>query len=349
MCDPAMQKPPILLVGTFLSGAGRSRSVCEDLSERLAGAGWQVITTSNQTGKLARLVDMLVTCWWNRREYMIAQVDVFSGPAFLWAEAVCGLLLLLGKPYILTLHGGNLPTFSRRCPGRVHRLLTSAAYVTVPSPYLLERMQPYHPDLILLPNAIDLDKYTYRSRAKPHSKLVWLRAFHAIYNPSLAPKMLAQLTTEFPEAELTMVGPDKGDGSLAETKAIAAELGVANQIQYTGGVPKTEVPRYLQQGDIFINTTNVDNTPVSVLEAMACGLCVVSTNVGGIQYMLENEVDALIVPPNNPQAMAAAVQRILFETELAEKLSILGYQKARRFDWSIILPQWVQLLQNPYG
>jgi glycosyltransferase involved in cell wall biosynthesis len=102
-----------------------------------------------------------------------------------------------------------------------------------------------------------------------------------------------------------MIGPDKGDGSFEETRQIAAELGVMSRISFPGPVLKTETPAWLDQGDIFLNTPEVDNTPVSVLEAMACGLCVVSTNVGGLPYLLENEADALLVPPNSVEGMAA--------------------------------------------
>ena len=105
-------------------------------------------------------------------------------------------------------------------------------------------------------------------------------------------------------------------------------------------------PDWLTKADIFINTTNVDNMPISVLEAMASGLCVVSTNVGGIPYLLEDESDALLVPPNDPQAMTAAVCRILTEPGLAEKLSSNARKKAEQFDWSVIMPQWEAILED---
>jgi glycosyltransferase involved in cell wall biosynthesis len=127
---------------------------------------------------------------------------------------------------------------------------------------------------------------------------------------------------------------------------IAAELGVAHRIGLPGRITKVEVTDWMSRGDIFLNTTNVDNTPVSVLEAMACGLCVVSTNVGGIPYLLEHEHDALLVPPNDPVAMATAVRRLLTEPSLAERLSRNARQKAEQFDWSIILPQWEALLTS---
>jgi glycosyltransferase involved in cell wall biosynthesis len=334
----------VLLVGNFLSATVGTRGVCEDLSNQLHLSGWNVVTTSNRKQRLPRLSDMLATCWRQRRHYDVAQVDVYSGPAFLWAEAVCWLLQHIGKPYVLTLHGGNLPSFARRWPRRVRRLLHSAGAVTTPSNYLLKQLRMYRADLLLLPNPVDLAAYDFKLRQQPRPHLVWLRAFHQIYNPSLAPQVLSRLVADIPDVQLTMVGPDKGDGSLQRTLEEAARLNVTNRMNLPGGVTKPEVPRVLNTGDIFLNTTNFDNTPVSVLEAMACGLCVVSTNVGGIPYLLEDGFDALLVPPDDPQAMADAVCRILTEPGIGGQLSLNAHTKAEQFDWAIVLPQWEDLL-----
>lgn len=334
----------VLLVGNFLSAAGRTRGVCEDLAERLRAAGWQVLTTSHQPARIPRLLDMVHTAWTRRHEYDVAQVDVYSGPAFLWAETVCWVLRRARKPYVLTLHGGNLPAFARRWPGRVRRLLGSAAAVTTPSPYLYEHMRGFRADLHVVPNPLELGRYRFRPRARPAPQLIWLRAFHEMYNPTLAPRVVDLLRYPLPDVRLTMVGPDKGDGSFQRTRQLVQALGLGERVDFPGGVPKQDVPLWLDQGDIFINTTNVDNTPVSVMEAMACGLCIVSTNVGGIPYLLEHERDALLVPPADPEAMAAAVRRVLTEPDLAERLSRNARAKAEGCDWSAVLPQWEELL-----
>src|SRR5215813_8189901 len=132
-------KPRVLIVGNLLSSTLGVRSVSEDLAARLSAAGWELITTSEKPGRLARLIDMALTVWRRRKEYEVANVEVFSGLAFRWAQIVCFLLRRLGKPYVLTLHGGNLPNFARRRPGRVRRLLKSARFVTTPSRYLIEQ------------------------------------------------------------------------------------------------------------------------------------------------------------------------------------------------------------------
>lgn len=344
--EAGLFSPPVLIVGNFLSHANASRGVCEDLVEHLQQRHWRVTYTSRQPGRMARLLDMVSTTWRARRQYRVAQVDVYSGPSFIWAEIVCRLLRRLGKPYILTLHGGNLPQFARQHPRRVQQLLGSAQVVTAPSPYLLEEMKPYRSDLLLLANPIDLPRYPFRLRAHPAPKLVWLRSFHHLYNPTMAVEVLHQLLPAIPDATLLMVGPDRQDGSFQATQALAATRQVAHRVQFAGAVAKSEVPAYLAQGDIFLNTTNVDNTPVSVIEAMACGLCVASTNVGGIPYLLKHGEDTLLTPPGDAAAMAAGIQRILTEPGLAERLSANARAKVELFDWRAVLPQWEALFRS---
>jgi glycosyltransferase involved in cell wall biosynthesis len=288
---------------------------------------------------------MLATVGRHRRRYQVAHVELFSGSAFLWAELVCLALRRLGKPYVLTLHGGNLPQFARRRPGRVTRLLRSAAAVTAPSAYLVEAMRSYRPDIRLLSNPIDLDAYPYRARLAPQPRLLWLRTFHPIYNPALAPRALALLLAEWPEARLTMAGPDRGR-CREETTQVAQGLGLLDHIAFQGPMPKSAVPAWLATGDIFLNTATVDNMPVSMVEAMAAGLVVISTRVGGVPHLARDGHDALLVPANDPDAMATAIRRVLTEPGLAAALSRQARARAARCDWSVVLPQWEELLTD---
>lgn len=345
MCETS-NRPPVLLVGNFLSATRGTRGVCEDIALGLKAAGWSVITTSSCSSRFARMVDFLLTVWRQRHRYKVAQVDVYSGLSFVWAEIVCWALRAVHKPYILTLHGGSLPAFARSIDRRVRRLLQSSSAVTAPSRYLCEQMQEYRKDIILLPNPLDLTKYSFCVRQCPTPTLIWLRAFHNVYNPSLAVRAVSLLAKNFPEMRLIMVGPDKGDGSLESTRDVARKLGVMEKITFAGPVSKGAIAQWLNRGDIFLNTTSVDNTPVSILEAMACGLCVVSTKVGGIPYLLEDERDALLIPSGDEAAMAKAITRFLTEDGLAERLSRNGRQKVDQFDWSIILPKWERLFMD---
>jgi glycosyltransferase involved in cell wall biosynthesis len=287
---------------------------------------------------------MLATIWGRREEYAVAAVDVFSGAAFLWAEAAASALRGLGKPFVLTLRGGALPEFARRHPRRVARLLRQADAVTTPSRFLREQMTSYRHDLVLLPNALAVSAATYRRRSPARPRLLWMRAFHPVYDPELGPRTIARLRERFPEVSLTMRGRDKG--SLEKTRASARTLGVEREVLFEGPVPHEGVFAAHQGADIFLNTAAVDNTPVSVLEALASGLCVVSTGVGGIPYLLDDGRDALLVPGGDAEAMAEAVARILEDPALAATLSEAGRRKAESFDWGVIAPQWEALLSD---
>ncbi len=336
----------VLLVGNFLSGSIGTYSVCEGLANRLELQGWTVHRTSARKSRLPRLADMIFTILSRRDRYDVVQVDVYSGPAFLWAEMAAHLLKALRKPFVLTLHGGNLPRFAHRHPIRVHRVLATANAVTTPSRYLQAHMQTYRTDLTLLPNPLDLKRYPYRKRSSPTPSLAWLRAFNSAYNAPLAAQVIGRLKSQFPDIHLTMYGPDKSDGSLEYFRSTVDRLNLEDQITLFGPVPKSEVPRRLSQHDIFLNTTNVDNTPVSVMEAMALGMSVVSTNVGGIPYLLEDGHSALLVHPGDPDAMATAVRRVLTEPGLSGRLSKNARAAARAWDWALIVPRWEELLQK---
>jgi glycosyltransferase involved in cell wall biosynthesis len=336
----------VWLVGDFAASRNGNFSVAEDLARRLAAHGLRIATTSDRPSRALRALDMAAATWRRRKGIDVAVVDVYSGRGFLWAEAVCAILRRAGVPYALVLRGGGLPSFGRRQSARVGRLLRSAAAVVALSRYLAEGMSEHGGTFHVLPNPIDLSAYAYRPRTAAEPKLVWLRTFHATYNPTLAVRVLAMLRDEFPTVRLTMVGPDKGDGTLEAVRRAAQQLGVQERIEYTGPVPKAEVPAQLQRGDVFLNTPRIDNVPISLLEAMACGLCVVSTDVGGIPYLVEDGRDALLVGADDAEAMAAATARCLREPRVAAGLSEAGRRLAEKHDWGSVLPLWVDLLEG---
>lgn len=336
-----MPNPSILLVGVFASQTGSNHGQGEDLARRLQDIGWSVLTTSSAVARSRRITEMLFTAWRHRSEYELAQVDVYSGKAFIWAELVCFVLRRIGKPYVLVLRGGNLPEFARRHGRRVRRLLGSARSIITPSPYLSEHMETYCRAIEVIPNALDLERYPFRMRTRFDPRLMWIRGFHEIYNPTLAVEVVRRLEHQFPSVTLAMVGPDRGDGSRQRTVEHAHEVGVFQRVSFLGGVPKRDVPLWLDKGDIFLNTTSVDNTPVTVIEAMACGLGIVSTDVGGIRYLLEHNVNALLTPSDDAEAMAAAVKKVISSPDIGRHLAENAREKVRSMDWNVVMPRWV--------
>lgn len=344
-----MSKFTILMIGNYLTHPKFNKNVWHFLAEKLAEHDWQIITTSSKVNQFLRLIDMLVSIWRHRKTYQLAQIDVFSGKAFIIAQCCSWLLKMIHKPIVLTLHGGGLVGFAESHTKQIKRVFERATKIVTPSPFLQLSLKSFHENIIFIPNPIEISDAIFRVRLNPKPILIWVRAFHQIYNPMLVVKLASLLSTDFPNLEFLMIGPDKGDGSLARVKNEITSLGLERQFKFIGGVKHDEIPTWLDKADIFINTTNFDAAPRSVLEAMANGLCVVSTNVGGVPYIIENGKEGLLVPPDDPKAMAEAIKEILIDSPLSSKLSTNAHCKASLHDWSVVLPQWEDLFMSIIG
>jgi glycosyltransferase involved in cell wall biosynthesis len=171
-----------------------------------------------------------------------------------------------------------------------------------------------------------------------------MRTFEDIYNPDMAIAVLEELQLHFPNARLTMAGQPKG--TLERVQSLAAAKGLTEKIRFAGFLDMANKQREFARHDIFLNTNRIDNMPVSVLEAAAFGLPVVTTAVGGIPYLLEHEQTGLLVENENVAGMAAAVRRLLREPELTERLSANGRQLAEASDWTHVQPQWETLFRE---
>ena len=135
----------------------------------------------------------------------------------------------------------------------------------------------------------------------------------------------------------------KGAQLLAKCKTLAEQKNLS--VKFTGKLSKNEWTTLAKNYNIFINTTNFDNTPVSVIEAMALGLPVISTNVGGLSYLIDDQKDGLLVPKNDSDAFVKAINRLIEHPELAQQLSIAARKKVGKFDWEVVKEKWHDVLQ----
>ena len=333
----------LLYLGNRLSGKGRNVSTIDTLAGSFRDMGYQVNTYSNQRNQLLRLISMLWAIIQHRHvDYLL--IDTYSTLGF-WYAYLSGILAQkLNIKYIPILHGGDLPKRLKSHPKACQQLFNNAYINIAPSAYLLYHFRKAgYQNLTYIPNTIELKNYPYQERSDIAPRLLWVRSFAQIYNPILALKVLRQLVASYPNAQLSMVGPFKDD-SIETCKAYAAKYDLP--VTFTGGMPKADWLEYAQDFDIFINTTNVDNTPVSVIEAMAIGLPVVTTNVGGIPYLLEDQKKALLVPPDNVNAMKQAITSLLENPKKTKSLSQTGRKKVEAFDWEVVKEKWVGILKH---
>jgi glycosyltransferase involved in cell wall biosynthesis len=334
----------ILYIGNVLSRHGFTPTNIETLGPQLKQS-CNVVLTSDKKNKLFRLIDIAITIIIHRNADVML-IDTYSTSAFRFAKMSGALAKRFGIPYIPILHGGNLPKRLAKANPADMLFFEEAFKLVAPSQYLFQQFQQNGlSGLVFIPNNIFLHEYSYKKRDRIRPKLLWVRSFHKMYNATMALQVMRQLVQDYPDAELCMVGPDK-DGSLEQAKNLASNFKLSEKVTFTGKLDRSEWHKLAEQYDIFINTTTVDNTPVSVIEAMALGLPVVSTNVGGIPYLLTDGENALLVPNANAEEMVIAINRLVTDSALAQHLSVSGNKVVKAFDWERVKPQWDDLLEQ---
>jgi glycosyltransferase involved in cell wall biosynthesis len=335
----------VTYIGNFLSVHGYNPTVAESLVPMLKEQGFYVRFASSHLNPIARMLDMLKTVMVTPKARSCVIIDLFSGPkAFIAAKVISDLCHLLGRKYVLVLHGGGLPERWNTSRKTLFKMLKGARAVVSPSPFLA-RFFSEHVDVLVIPNGIAVENYAWRVRDIVQPSILFLRAFHKLYDPITAIMAFHRVWNKHKDAYLTMAGPDE-DGTLKQCQSLVDELGINNAVYFLGRVPKSDIPKIGIQHDIFINSSLVDNTPVSTIEAMAMGLCIVATSVGGLPYLLQHEETALLVLPGDPESMSEAILRILRDPDLARRLSTRAREVAEGMSWSKVIPQWVNLIQK---
>jgi L-malate glycosyltransferase len=312
------------------------------VGDLLASEGYEVTCVSSKINRAARMIEIAATLIVGHRKFDAVVLEVYSGLYFLVADIVSLICKVLAIPLIAVLHGGQLAEFGRRFPGWTTRVFNRTNAMVAPSHFLAKEIGTLGYQVQVIPNVIDLDLYPYRERHKILPNLIWMRSFHAIYNPEMAIKVLAKLRETKPAATLTMAGSDKGLED--NIKSLAQQTGVSDAVRFVGFLDLESKLKELSAGDIYLNTNRVDNMPVSVVEARALGLPVVATNIGGLPYMIENGMNGFLVPSEDVDMMTEKIKTLLDCPELTLKISRSGRALAEQSGWKSVRPVWEQLI-----
>ena len=253
---------------------------------------------------------------------------LFARPAILVAR-------MRRVPVVVNYRGGEAESFLNRAGAGVRRALSHCAVLAVPSGFLQGVFAQYGIKAEILPNIVDLGRFrpTDDSRAIG-AHLVVARNLEPIYDNETAIIALALVQKVRREARLTIAGTGPEQAALRRR---VEQLGLADTVHFAGRLDRDAMAALYRDADIVLNPSTVDNMPNSVLEALASGVPVVSTNVGGVPYIVKDGTSALLVPPRDPQAMATAVLRLLDNPALAKSLVRAGLVEADRYTWERVV------------
>ncbi|WP_299667480.1 glycosyltransferase family 4 protein [uncultured Polaribacter sp.] len=327
----------ILYIGNNLTLKSKYNSTMAVLSRLLEKEGFTVYLSSNKLNKTLRILDMCLSIFKLRNKIDYILIDTFSTNNFYYALITSQLAKIFKIKYIPILHGGNLPNRIQKS-SFLSKLIFKNSYKNIaPSNYLKEAFEKEGYEVDYIPNIVEIDNYQFKKRKYLKPNLLWVRAFKEIYNPILAIEVLFLLKKEYPNAKLCMVGPFV-DGSYQKCLSLVQYYQLNDAVEFTNVLLKEDWHKKAIDFDIFINTTNFDNTPVSVTEAMALGLPIVSTNVGGIPYLIENKVNGLLVEKNNVSQMVQSIEDLI--DNKYPKLTLNARKKVEAFDSEVVMKKW---------
>lgn len=356
-------KPPLrlMLVGPVPPPSGGMANQTRQLKRLLEGEGVQVeLVATNAPYRPAwagsirglravfRLLPYLAGLWRAAGRADVVHVMANSGLAWdLFAAPAIQVARWRGRPVVVNYRGGLAREFLSSAAGRVRPLLRKAQALVVPSPFLQGVFAEHGVSARIVPNIIDTAMFSPPSGAPYGSgyqpEIVVARNLEQLYGNDTAIRAIALLRDRYPALRLRIAGSGPERESLA---ALAAELGVAERVVFTGRLDVAQMAELYRSADLVLNPSRADNTPNSVLEALACAVPVVSTNVGGVPFLVKHGVTAWLVPPDDPAAMADGIDQVMSNHSVRAALSTQGLALARGFSWPVVRDQWLAIYES---
>ena len=246
-----------------------------------------------------------------------------------------------GRPVVLNYHSGEAPDHLAR--SRVARMaIAKAEQCVVPSAYLADVFRRFSLTASVVPNIIDLERFRFRARDSVRPRLLSSRNLGAPYNVACTLRAFRDIQDLTPEASLTLVGAGPDATSLEQ---LARDLNLRN-VRFLGRVEPSGMPAIYDDHDIYIQSPDIDNMPLSVLEAFASGLPVVSTRAGGVETMLQHGRLGLLAAPNDHRALAAHVQSLLRHPDKAREMARGAHATVTTCAWPAVRGKWLQIYQR---
>ena len=244
---------------------------------------------------------------------------------------------LLGRPVILNYHSGEAPDHLRRSALARRVMRKWVDLNVVPSAFLRDVLRSFGIPSRTVPNTMDPLQFPYRVRDPLRPWILSTRNFEPIYNVEAVLRAFARVQARRPDAMLTLVGTGSQESAL---RALAAKLQLRH-VTFAGRVPPAAISRYYDAADIYVQTPATDNMPLSMLEAFASGLPVVSTDVGGVPAILTHGTHGLLAPPDDDAAVAMHVMALLESPAYARRLAAAARETCAGYEWPVARDGWL--------
>jgi L-malate glycosyltransferase len=244
---------------------------------------------------------------------------------------------LFGKKVVLNYRSGEAEDHLRTWPRTAVPIMKLADKLIVPSQYLVNVFSKFGLRASTVANIIDPTRFRFRERRPLLPIFLSNRNLYPLYNVACILRAFARIQQKFPEAKLIIAG----DGSQRiSLELLVRELKLQN-VEFRGRIAPNKMNKLYDEAHIFLNSSNIDNMPGSILESFASGTPVVSTSAGGIRCILTHGRTGLLVPRNDHEAMAAWAIRLLESPELAAFIARNAYEECPIYTWPAVRESWL--------
>lgn len=293
---------------------------------------------------LFRLVPYAIALWRCAGRADVFHVMANSGWAWhLFAAPAVWIARLRGTPVVLNYRGGLAEAFLARRERVIRLTLDRVARVIVPSDYLREVFARREIECTVVPNVVDLARFSDEETSAPGAALVITRNLEEIYGIDIGIRAFAKVHRVKREARLTIAGDGPERPNL---ERLCRDLGVSEAVTFTGPLDRADMARLYRSANVVLNPARVDNTPNSLLEALAAGVPVVSTDAGGIPYIIEHGRTGLLACVDDADGLAEHAIRVLHEPELAGRLRRAGLEEATKYAWPAVKEQLIDVYRT---
>jgi glycosyltransferase involved in cell wall biosynthesis/cellulose synthase/poly-beta-1,6-N-acetylglucosamine synthase-like glycosyltransferase len=243
---------------------------------------------------------------------------------------------LYGKRTILNYRSGEAEDHIARSLVARH-VARAFDTIVVPSGFLVGVFARFGLPAREIPCIVDFEHVRYRPRERVRPSFLSNRNFEPLYNVACTLRAYALIARQYPDARLDLVG----DGSeRRRLEALCRELALPN-VTFHGQVSTSRMWELYDRADIFLNSPNIDNMPVSILEAQACGVPVVTTDAGGIPFIVEDGVTGLLVRCGDAAGLAASACRYLTDPALVVKVTEAGRRATCAYHSEAVIAAWL--------
>jgi len=249
---------------------------------------------------------------------------------------------LYGKKILLNYHSGEAEDHLRRWRRSTKWVFKLVDKVAVPSEFLVRVFAKFGIDACAIFNIINLDQFEFRERTRLRPVFLSNRNLEAHYGVDCVLRAFALIQQQIPEASLTVVGNGRQRQAL---ETLESELNLQHTT-FTGRIEHDDIYKHYSASDIFLNASRVDNQPLSIIEAFACGLPVVTSNAGGIPYIVTNEQTGFVVPVDDCAALANRALELLTRQDYASAMVQRARAECARYTWEVICDQWLHLYRD---